>query len=700
VSVLLGNGDGTFQSATAFDSGSIDTLGVAIADVNADGKPDVVVASEETDVTTQNGAVGVLLGNGDGTLQQAVVYSSGASGSTSIAAADVNGDGKIDLVVANQCSSTGQCYTGYVSVFLGNGDGTFQQPVLYYSGAYLTSSVAVTDVNGDARPDIIVSNYCVIIACPGSSSGSVGVLLGNGDGTFQPAVTYSSGDYGAASVTVGDVNGDALPDLLVVNFGSSPNYTGLVGVLLGNGDGTFQSVVTYSSGADEGFSIALGDLNADGKPDVVVADEYTTAGVNPIGEAGVLINTSLAATKTVLNSSLNPSSFGQTVTFTATVTAYLGGTPTGTVTFLDGTTSLGSSTLNSSGVANFPINTLAVGTHSITASYSGDPTFGPSTSSVLNQLVQGSIVVLSPSSLNFGNQTVGLTSVAQGVTLTNTGNITLTISSIGVTGTNSADFGETNNCPGSLAPSVSCTISVTFTPTTTGTRTAAVAITDNAPGSPQLISLTGVGVLPAVTFSPGHLTFPTQIVFTSSKAQVVTLTNTGLGLLTIASITANGPFSETNTCGSSINPGASCTISVIFMPTTSGVITGSVSITDNAPGSPQLMTLKGTGTYIQLAPISVNFGNQPVGTTSLAKKITLTNKGSVAVNISSIAITGLNAGDFAETNTCGRSIAAGGSCFIKVTFTPTTTGLRTASVSISDNGGGSPQKVSLSGTGT
>ena len=227
-----------------------------------------------------------------------------------------------------------------------------------------------------------------------------------------------------------------------------------------------------------------------------------------------------------------------------------------------------------------------------------------------------------------------------------------------------------------------------------------MAITDNAPGSPQLISLTGVGVLPAVTLSPGNLSFPTQIVFTTSKAQVATLTNTGLGLLTIANITAKSAFMETNTCGSVISPGNSCTISVTFTPTTIGVITGSVSITDNAPGSPQMVTLKGTGTYIQLTPTGVNFGNQPVGTTSLPRKVTVTNKGSVAVNISSISITGLNAGDFAETNTCGRSIAAGSSCFIRVTFTPTVKGLRTASVSITDNGGGSPQKVSLTGTGT
>ncbi len=136
-----------------------------------------------------------------------------------------------------------------------------------------------------------------------------------------------------------------------------------------------------------------------------------------------------------------------------------------------------------------------------------------------------------------------------------------------------------------------------------------------------------------------------------------------------------------------------------FKPTTSGTLKGSVSITDNATGSPQKITLTGTGTDIQLSPTSLNFGNQPVGTKSVAKKITLSNKASVAVSITSISITGTNKGDFGETNTCGTGVKAGASCTVTVTFTPAATGKRTASVSVSDNGGGSPQKVGLSGWG-
>jgi hypothetical protein len=683
VGVLLGNGDGTFQTAVTYGSGGFFADSVAVADVNGDGKPDLVVANTGgVPSCLGGGGVGVLLGNGDGTFQTAVTYCSGGNNPVSVAVADVNGDGKPDLVVAG-INGIG------VSVLLGNGDGTFQTAVTYGSGGYPPESVAVADVNGDGKPDILVANECVD-EC--AITGNVGVLLGNGDGTFQTVVTYDVGN--PTSVAVGDVNGDGKPDVLVVD----PR----VGVLLGNGDGTFQTVVYYDPGAYGTESVAVADVNRDGKPDLVVANECASYLSCDNGSVGVLINTSLTATATALTSSPNPSTSGQAVTFTATVTAQQGfykGTPTGTVSFYDGTTNIGNSNLNS-GVATLTTSTLPVGTDSITATYNGDANFAPSTSPVLYQVVQGAIVSLSPSSLNFGNQTVGITSSPQYVTLQNTGNINLTITSIQITGTNSGDFNQTNNCPSSLSPNTNCQIGVTFTPTTTGTRNAAVSVTDNAPGSPQSASLTGVGVVPAVTFYPTDLTFPTQLVFTTSPAQQVTLTNSGAGVLKITHIGVPSPFHQTNNCPSNLGPGANCTISVKFRPQNKGLTKGAVSVTDNAPDSPQKVPLAGAGTFVQLLPTKLNFGTQPVGTRSLAKKITLTNKGNVAVDISGIAITGANAGDFAETNTCGKSVASGASCFIKVTFKPLAKGKRTADVSVYDNGGGSPQEVALTGTGT
>jgi hypothetical protein len=168
----------------------------------------------------------------------------------------------------------------------------------------------------------------------------------------------------------------------------------------------------------------------------------------------------------------------------------------------------------------------------------------------------------------------------------------------------------------------------------------------------------------------------------------------------ISKITTTGEFTQTNDCGKKVPSGAHCTISVKFQPQKKGMLKGKLSVTDNAPGSPQEVPLTGTGTYVQLLPGKVNFGTQPVGTKSLPKTVTLTNKGDSPVNIQSISVTGLDAGDFAEKNTCGKRVPPGGSCFIKVTFKPTKKGQRTADVSISDDGGGSPQQAKLSGTGT
>ena len=384
VDVLLGNGDGTFQKATPYSAG-YQALGVTVADVNGDGKPDLLIAdcSDASCVEdSSDSSVGVMLGNGDGSFQPIVYYASGGYFSRSVAVADVNGDGKLDLIVTNDCADTTCATDGTLGVLLGSGDGTFQTAIAYDSGGRGGSySVQVADVNLDGKPDLMVANSCGSTC---STDGAAGVLIGNGDGTFKSVIAYDSGAAYAESLAVADVNGDGKPDLVVLNYcvnstcENGTNDEGLVGILLGNGDGTFQTAVIYNSGGYESVSIIGSDVNEDGKPDLLVTNgcSYSVCGTDDT--VSILINTSIGQTTASLNTSQNPSAFGQSVTFTVTVSPQgFKGTPSGTVTFFDGTGNLGRSDLNSNGVATLSTSTLTVGTHNITASYSEDANYAP-----------------------------------------------------------------------------------------------------------------------------------------------------------------------------------------------------------------------------------------------------------------------------------------------------------------------------------
>jgi len=255
VSVLLGNGNGTFQPAVNYTVGSEPPLSVAAGDFNGDGKLDLAV----TTVGSYNGTgwadcgVNVLLGNGNGTFQAPVNYAVDSS-PNSVTAGDFNGDGNTDLVVADQDA---------VSVLLGNGNGTFQPAVDYFAIAN-NNSVTVGDFNGDGIEDLAVADEGVYSDGTYIDSG-VNVLLGNGNGTFQPAVCYAAGTS-PSSVTVGDFNGDGKADLAVAD------QLGGVNVLLGNGNGTFQPAVVYTlTSAPQ--CITVGDFNGDGKTDLAVADQ-------------------------------------------------------------------------------------------------------------------------------------------------------------------------------------------------------------------------------------------------------------------------------------------------------------------------------------------------------------------------------------------------------------------------------------------
>jgi subtilase family serine protease len=354
----------------------------------------------------------------------------------------------------------------------------------------------------------------------------------------------------------------------------------------------------------------------------------------------------------------------------------------------------------------------------VTASYNNQNHPGTFFNAVTG-LTNSSVASLSPapSTVSFPNQTVNTTSASQAITLTNNGPGAATISGIAITGTNPGDFAQTNNCPlnpATLAANAFCTINVTFTPLAASPLSAAVSITSNANSPSVGLSGTGTPVPSTVTLAPTSISFPNQTVNTTSSAQAITVTNSGPNPLTITSIavtgTNPGDFAQTNNCPLSpttIAVNGFCTINVTFTPQAANLRSAAITITDNGTASPQSVGVSGTGTpvpsTVTLAPTSISFPNQTVNTTSSAQAITVTNSGPNPLTITSIAVTGTNPGDFAQTNNCPltpTTIAVNGFCTINVTFTPQAANLRSAAITITDNGAASPQSVGVSGTGT
>jgi hypothetical protein len=352
---------------------------------------------------------------------------------------------------------------------------------------------------------------------------------------------------------------------------------------------------------------------------------------------------------------------------------------------------------------NLTFTPAATGVRNATLSVSDSDPTSPQTVSLSGTGTEP-IAGISPATLLFGDQPLNTTSAAQPVTLSNTGSAALAVNGITITGANSGEFSQSNNCGVSVAAGTSCTINVTFTPTLSGARSATLSVSDSDTTSPQTVALSGTGIILIVSVSPTTLPFSDQLVNTASVAQLVTLSNTGSAALAINGITITGAnpgdFSQTNNCGTSVAAGTSCTISVIFQPAAAGVRSAALSVSDSDPTSPQTVSLSGTGTApaVGVSPTTVSFGNQLVNATSGAQVVTISSTGTSPLLINSITIAGTNAGDFAQTNNCGSSLAPGSSCTINVTFAPTAAGLRSATLSISDNVPGTPT-VALSGTG-
>jgi hypothetical protein len=619
LSIFLGNGDGTFQTAQniSLSGTSGYPFGVAVGDFNNDGNIDIAVGYQS------NTGISILLGKGDGTFQAAQTVAAG-SDTYYLTTGDFNGDGNLDIAVTNAGTDT-------VSVLLGKGDGTFNTAVTY---SVPTESwfIHTADLNGDGNLDLIACSY---------EGPDISVLLGKGDGTFQTAVTYTTGQN-LVDVAIGDFNSDGKLDMIASGPAGNNVY-----LLLGNGDGTFQTAQPIAVGFST-YEIATADLNADGKLDLALQ------------RSGSEVATMLGN---------GDGTFQAPQSFAGSADAYF----------------------------------ILVGNY-VTGGGLGIVVTDV-TSSSIDVLLQS--VSLSPGSFAFGNQALSLPSTAQTFTLTNNTTGTVSISGITFAGANASDFGDTTTCGATLASGASCTISVTFTPAALGAATGTLTVADNAPGATQTATLTGTGVdAPVVTLSSPSLSFSSSGVGVASATQPVTVTNIGSATLNIASIAVTGAngadFGETTTCGATLAMSATCTINVTFTPSASGARVAAVTLTDDAANSPQLIALTGSvvlAATANLSSPSITFNGQVVGSTSAGQSVTLTNSGNTALAVTGVVVSGADHGDFVVTNNCGASIAGGANCVINATFKPTAGGTRTATITITDSATGGTQTITLQGTG-
>ena len=664
IAILLGNGDGSFQTPTQYTSG--DAAGLALGDFNNDGLLDLVI----TNRTQHN--VTLFLGKGDGSLQSPVSVFTTTANAHDVVVADFNGDGKDDLIFAVDTAASGSTLSD-LFLALGNGDGTFSTPTLKASqvGEFLTTG----DTNGDNFPDIISST----ITLPVHVGNNMWVLIGKGDGTFQPTVTLIS-DI-PSDPHLADVNGDGKPDIIA---GGS---TGAL-VYQGNGDGTFQPY-TQPSIANFALTYAVnaGDYNNDGNADLIGTDALspqaavalsevrqtaTTAALTglallPLGsgthnvdasyDGDNLYATSLSATTpllaaptpTTLSLSVAPTSAtlqGQTLTLTATLKPYAVGPPNTTtngetVKFFNGGTQIGAGTLTN-GVATLATSTLPVGTDALKAVFPGDANYLTSTSSTINVTVTSILISSSLNPSSFGQSVTFTATVAAGATGTVTFNdgatalgtatisggiatlttSTLPVGSHDITGVYSGDATH-NTATSPILTQVVKKATPTITVTTPGPSTY---------GSPVDITVTlPAGTTGTVTVTSGSTTLGTGTV---TAAGTVTITTSSLPTGTdpiTASYSGDGSYNPATGTGSQTVNKANPVLPAPVVNPTSPVTGTPVTITQTVPpgvsgpvtfydgttvlGTAPVVTGNANGTATLTVP-SLPVGANPISTTT------------------------------------------------------------------------------------
>jgi hypothetical protein len=524
IEIYLGNGDGTFQTPLASEGCEVNApQSMVQGDFNGDGILDLVTTDAD------NSGFCVSLGKGDGTFNLAAGVS-GARFAQVIAAGDFNGDGKLDLVEPDFVNDS-------ADVYLGNGDGTFQSGIEYPAGIGYPFYVSVGDFNGDGITDIVV----------GTDYGTFSVLLGNGSGGFNPPIVSTS-TTSLGEMWTADVNHDGKLDIVAVSLSNSASN---VAVLLGNGDGTFQPEVDYA--VPEGLSaIAVGDFNGDGILDLASVSGFQGGGLKVL--------------------------------------------PPGTLSYLfgkgDGTFAPAVNYL-----APMVADAIAVGDFNNDGLLDVATAAGDGGASTYLQ----STLAISTFDLSFGTQTLNTSSPAKSVKLTNNGTKSVDIESVTITSAlYASDFSKTGHCVGSLAPRASCTIDVTFTPTTVAyypePLTAALVINSTAPG-PQSVDLSGAETV--LSFSPATVNFGTVTVGQTSAPVAVTLTNLSADSQELEGEKRAGAnksdFAQTNTCGQFLAANSSCTINVTFTPGAAGSRSAELTSLSGNTYSPYPISLSGTG---------------------------------------------------------------------------------------------------------
>ena len=353
--------------------------------------------------------------------------------------------------------------------------------------------------------------------------------------------------------------------------------------------------------------------------------------------------------------------------------------------------------------AIFPLPSLLLaGNHPMQVVNIEDSHIATFTLSVVNPLLQAS-----NGFLQFPNVDIG-SSASLGVSFTNVGNLPLKIDSMSISGTDSADFTfNPTTCSTSqgatLAPSGICMENIKFTPPSPGPFSATLTVNYETPSSPLTIPLTGTGVgVPVATIVPSSLTFNNQVVGTTSAPQSFTITNSGTGPLVISVIELNPPtgFLMSNNCPSTLAIGANCTVNVSFVALGVGTF-GSVVIVTTNDGVAHGVQLTGTAIGLPgaaIAPLSLTFGSQTVGTSSTAQQVLIASAGTGSLAIASIVLS--DTADFQMTSNCSSDLAPNTNCSLGVSFAPVNVGSISATIVVTANDGGSPHTIQLSGTGT